>query len=58
MKKKEELQIQSNSDYATDEDILKYKYFFQMFQKELSDLYKERREVQSDTTITQKEKNI
>lgn len=55
--KKEELQIQSNSDYATDEDILKYKYFSDI-SKELSDLYKERREVQSDTTITQKEKYL
>lgn len=55
--KKEELQIQSNSDYATDEDILKYKYFSDV-SKELSDLYKERREVQSDTTITQKEKYL
>ena len=55
--KKEELQIQSNSDYAPDEDILKYKYFSDV-SKELSDLYKERREVQSDTTITQKEKYL
>lgn len=55
--KKEELQIQSNSDYATDEDILKYKYFSDV-SKELNDLYKERREVQSDTTITQKEKYL
>lgn len=55
--KKEELQIQSNSDYATDEDILKYKYFSDV-SKELSVLYKERREVQSDTTITQKEKYL
>lgn len=47
---KDKLEKAKNSSKATDEDVLKYKYM-EGISKQLSDLYKERREVQSDTTL-------
>lgn len=52
---KDKLQVKSNSQYATDEDKLRYKYMSSV-STQLSDLYKERREVQADTTLGNKEK--
>ena len=52
---KDKLQIQSNSDKATDEDKLKYKYMSGI-SSEMSELYKEKREVQADTTLGKKAK--
>lgn len=54
-KLKDNLQKASNSIHATDEDILKYKYMSNI-SSEMSELYKEKREVQSDTTIDNQEK--
>lgn len=46
----DKLETQSNSEYATDEDILKYKYGSDIRSK-MSDLYKEKRQIQnSDET--------
>ena len=53
--KSEELQKKSNSDYATDTDKLKYKYISNI-SSELSKLYKEKREIQLDETLSNKEK--
>lgn len=50
----DELEINSNSSKATDEDKLKYKYISDI-SKETSDLYKEKREIQN-STLTDKEK--
>ena len=52
---KDELQKNSNSAKATDEDKLKYKYM-SVVSKQLSDLYAERREVQADTTLSKADK--
>ena len=50
-----ELEIKKNSSNATDEDILKYKYMSSI-STQMSELYKEKREVQADTTLSNKEK--
>ena len=52
---KDKLEIQSNSSKATDDDKIRYKYMSNI-SKEMSELYKERREVQADTTLGNKEK--
>lgn len=52
---KDKLQVQSNSQNATDEDKLRYKYL-NAVNGELAELYKERREVQADTTLSKSEK--
>lgn len=49
------LEIQSNSDKATDEDTTNYKYF-QEKSKEMSELYKEKRQIQSDSDLSDSEK--
>lgn len=56
--KLDELTVKNNSDKATDEDKIKYKYFSSK-SKEMSDLYKEKREVQSsDLSDEEKKKQI
>ncbi len=56
--KLDELTVKNNSDNATDEDKIKYKYFSSK-SKEMSDLYKEKREVQSsDLSDEEKKKQI
>lgn len=56
--KLDELTVKNNSDKATDEDKIKYKYFSSR-SKEMSDLYKEKREVQSsDLPDEEKKKQI
>lgn len=52
---KDKLQIQSNSDKATDEDKIKYKYMSEV-SRQMSELYKEKREVQADTSLGKKAK--
>ena len=52
---KDNLNVQSNSMYATDEDILKNKYMNSV-SSELSKLYAEKREIQSDTSLSKKQK--
>lgn len=52
---KDELTVKSNSDYATDEDILKNKYMFSI-SSELSKLYAEKREIQSNSSLSKKQK--
>ena len=52
---KDKLEINKNSFKATDEDVLKYKYMSSI-SSQLSELYKERREIQSDTRLSKKEK--
>ena len=51
----DKLKVKANSDYATDEDILRYKYSSSV-SSELSKLYKEKRLIQSDTTLSNSEK--
>ena len=51
----EKTQIQANSDKATDSDKLKYKYMTSI-NSELSKLYKEKREIQMNDTLSKKEK--
>lgn len=52
------LKIKSNSEKATDEDILKYKYASEVFSS-MSDLYKEKRQIQnSDTTDKEKKEKL
>lgn len=53
--KSEELQVKANSKNATDEDMLREKYMYSI-SKGMSELYKERREVQSDKSLTKEEK--
>lgn len=56
--KLDELTVKNNSDKATDEDKIKYKYFSSK-SKEMSDLYKEKREIQSsDLSDEEKKKQI
>ena len=56
--KLDELTVKNNSDKATDEDKIKYKYFSSK-SKEMSDLYKEKREVQgSDLSDEEKKEQI
>ena len=52
---KDKLEIQSNSSKATDDDKIRYKYMSNI-SLQMNDLYKERREVQADTTLGNKEK--
>lgn len=52
---KDELQINSNSSKATDEDILKYKYISGI-SSDMSVLYKEKREVQENSSLSKSEK--
>ena len=52
---KDELEIKKNSSNATDEDILRYKYVSGI-STQMSELYKEKREVQADTTLSNREK--
>lgn len=52
---KDELQINSNSSKATDEDILKYKYISGI-SSNMSTLYKEKREVQENSSLSKSEK--
>lgn len=52
---KEDFTIKSNSQYATDEDTLKSKYLNSV-SSELSKLYQEKREIQSDPTLSKKQK--
>ncbi len=52
---KDELQINSNSSKATDEDILKYKYISSVSSK-MSELYKEKRNVQENLLLSKEEK--
>ena len=51
----DELKVQSNSSKATDEDILKNKYFSSK-NTEIGKLYGEKREIQSRTDLTDSEK--
>ncbi len=51
----DKLKVKANSDYATDEDILRYKYSSSV-SSELSKLYKEKRLIQSDATLSNSEK--
>ena len=53
--KNDELNIKANSSKATDEDLLKKKYMSSV-SSQMAELYKERREIQSDTTLSKKEK--
>ena len=53
--KLDKLEIQSNSDKATDEDTTNYKYF-QEKSKEMSELYKEKRQIQSNPDLPDTEK--
>lgn len=56
--KSDELKVKSNSEKATDEDKLKYKYFSSV-SEETSKLYKKKREIQNSTlTDTEKKKQI
>ena len=52
---KEDLMIKANSSKATDEDILKYK-FMNDINSEMNALYREKREVQNDSSLTKAEK--
>ena len=53
--KVDELTVNANSSKATDEDVLKYKYINSV-NADLSELYKAKREIQNDTTLTDEEK--
>ena len=54
-KTKDKLEITKNGMNATDDDILQYKYMSNI-STQMSDLYKEKREVQADVTLSNKEK--
>ena len=51
----DKLKVQANSEYATDEDVLKYKYS-NSISSELSALYKEKRLIQNDSSLSNSEK--
>lgn len=53
--KNDELTIKANSDKATDEDMLRKKYMSHV-SSEMSELYKQRREIQSDNSLSKEEK--
>lgn len=53
--KNDELTVNANSSKATDEDILKQKYMSTV-SFDMGQLYKERREVQADKTLSKQEK--
>ena len=53
--KKAKLKTAQKSSEATDEDILKYKYM-DSISWDMTDLYAQRRAIQSDTTLSKKEK--
>lgn len=53
--KNDELKVKANSSKATEEDILKNKYMYSV-SSEMSELYKEKREVQNDDSLTKEEK--
>ena len=53
--KKDEITARANSEKATDEDILKKKYM-DYVSSEMTELYKQKREVQSNQDLTKKEK--
>lgn len=51
----DKLKVQANSEYATDDDVLKYKYSSSV-SSELSQLYKEKRLIQNDSSLSNSEK--
>lgn len=51
----DKLKVQANSEYATDEDALRYKYSNSV-SSELSALYKEKRLIQNDSSLSNSEK--
>lgn len=53
--KKDEITAKANGEKATDEDILKKKYM-DYVSSEMTELYKQKREVQSNPDLTKKEK--
>lgn len=53
--KNEELTVTANGSNATDEDILKQKYMYSV-SKKMSELYKEKREVQANKDLSKSEK--
>ena len=53
--KNDELKVQANSSKATDEDYLRNEYM-KSISKEMSKLYAERREIQSDNSLSKAEK--
>ena len=53
--KMDELTVNANGSKATDDDILKSKYF-NSINSELSELYAQKREIQNDTTLSDEEK--
>jgi hypothetical protein len=55
--KNDELKVKANSSKATEEDILRNKYMYSV-SSEMSELYKEKREIQSDVTLSKFEKYL
>ena len=53
--KNDELQVKANSSKATDEDTLREKYMYSV-SKKMGELYQERRDVQSDSSLSKSEK--
>lgn len=53
--KKDEVTANANSSKATDDDILKSKYF-NSISSDLNELYAQKREIQNDTTLSDEEK--
>lgn len=53
--KKDELTVNANSMYATDEDVLMNKYMSTVNSK-LSELYQQKREIQNDSSLSDEEK--
>lgn len=53
--KNDELQVKANSSKATEEDTLREKYMYSV-SKKMGELYQERRDVQSDSSLSKSEK--